>query len=219
MISTHPRKGSPLRGLASLAPFLLLGCRASEPKPAPTPAAPAPSAPSTELLRAQVQSIARDFETWGALDTTLRVAPTDCRMPRIQSSGPLTISLADTGAHATKLYLLYARDPAAYRGVESGAPQAHQVLVKESFAAEPFEMPGPGKVPDSVVRTPQGMFQAGAPTGLFVMLRDASPEASESAWTYATVDPSGAISALGRLESCIRCHRDAPHGGLFGLER
>jgi hypothetical protein len=69
------------------------------------------------------------------------------------------------------------------------------------------------------VLTPEGMYCAGAPAGLFVMQRDASAGSNERAWTYATVAPSGEITALGRIDSCIRCHVDAPYGGLFGLER
>jgi hypothetical protein len=170
-------------------------------------------------LREQVRRIARDYPTWGELDTTLRVAPTDCRMPRVASAGSYTISLAESGPHGTKLYRLYARDPAAYRGVESGAAQRDQVLVKQAFVAEPFTMPGPGEAPKDTVWTPQGGYRPGAAAGLFVMLRDASAGTDESAWTYATVAPSGEVTALGRIESCIRCHRDAPFGGLFGLER
>lgn len=197
--------------LLALSVFVLIACRSSEPRD---------ERPPTEAaVREQVQRIARDFPTWGELDTTLRVAPTDCRAPRIVSHGTLTASLADSGPHSTKLYRLYARDPAAYRGLESGASQAGQVLVKQAFVAEPFEMPGPGEPPRNTVWTPNGSFRAGEPAGLFVMQRGAGSGSGESAWTYATVAPTGEITALGRLESCIRCHRDAPHEGLFGLER
>jgi len=192
---------------------VLVSCRSGERSLSPAPAS------SDDALREQVQRIARDYPTWGQLNTSLRVAPTDCRRPRATSRGALTISFADSGPHSTKLYRLYARDPAAYRGVESGASQAAQVLVKETFVAEPFSMSGPGEVPEFVVQTPEALFRAGAPAGLFVMQRDASAGSSESAWTYATVAPSGEITAIGRIDSCIRCHVDAPYGGLFGLER
>ncbi|MBL8803015.1 MAG: cytochrome P460 family protein [Planctomycetes bacterium] len=192
---------------------VLAACRSGERDPSPAPAT------SDDALVEQVQRIARDYPTWGELNTALRVAPMDCRRPRATSRGSLTISFADSGPHSTKLYRLYARDPAAYRGVESGASQAGQVLVKETFVAEPFRMSGPGEAPADVVETPEGMFRAGAPAGLFVMQRDASAESSERAWTYATVAPSGEVTALGRIDSCIRCHLKAPYGGLFGLER
>lgn len=199
------------RSLPLLA-VLLVACRSHE------LAATAPHEDAT-AQRERIQRIARDYPTWGELHTALRVAPTDCRMPRIVSHGTLTISLAESGPHGTKLYRLYARDPAAYRGLESGASQEGQVLVKEAFVAEPFEMQGPGEVPKDTVWTPGGMFRAGAPAGLFVMQRGASAAAGESGWTYATVAPTGEITALGRIDSCIRCHREAPYDGLFGLER
>lgn len=179
----------------------------------------APAAGDDAMARQQVRRIARDYPTWGALDTSLRVAPTDCRMPRVVGDGELTASLAETGAHAHKLYKLYARDPAAYRGVESGAPQRGQVVVKEAFAAEPCAPSAVGEPSAASVRTPAGRFRAGAPAGLFVMLRGDEGEVGEGAWRYATVDAAGEVTALGRLDACIRCHRDAPHGGLFGLER
>ena len=194
----------------ALFAVLSVACRSQE-------TVAAPEVVDEGLQHEEVVRIARDFATWGELDTALRVAPTDCRMPRIVSHGTLTISLAEGGPHGTKLYRLYARDPAAYRGVESGAPQEGQVLVKQAFAAEPFEMPGPGDAPRDTVGTPGGMFRAGAPAGLFVMRRGAG--VGESAWTYATVAPSGEVTALGRIDSCIRCHRDAPHDGLFGRDR
>ncbi len=189
---------------------LTVACQSREP-------VAAPEIVEDAVQQEEIVRIARDFPTWGALDTALRVAPTDCRMPRIVSHGSLTISLAEGGPHGMKLYRLYARDPAAYRGVESGARQDGQVIVKEAFRAEPFKMPGPGRTLQETVSTPTGVFRAGAPAGLFVMRRGAG--VGERAWTYATVAPSGEITALGRIDSCIRCHREAPYDGLFGLER
>jgi len=189
----------------------VVACHASPPS--------APAASDDALAYQQVKRIERDYPTWGALDTSLRVAPTDCRMPRVVGNGELTASVAETGAHAQKLYKLYARDPAAYRGVESGASQRGQVVVKEAFAAEPCAPAPAGEAAADSVTTAAGRFRAGKPAGLFMMLRGADDEVGEGAWQYATVDPAGVITALGRIDACIRCHRDAPHGGLFGLER
>ncbi|MCY3002607.1 MAG: hypothetical protein NTV21_12465 [Planctomycetota bacterium] len=194
-----------------LSVAVLVACRSNAPQVEPPP--------DERAMREQVQRIARDFPTWGELNTALRVAPTDCRMPRVVNHGSLTASFAESGPHSTKLYRLYARDPAAYRGVESGASQEGQVLVKQAFVAEPFEMSGPGDLPPDTVWTPHGTFRAGEAAGLFVMQRGTGGVSGESAWTYATVASTGEITALGRLETCIRCHRDAPYDGLFGLER
>lgn len=195
--------------LALLLP--LLACRSSQPPPAPSAA---DSSPQEQALR-----IAREYSRWGALDTGLRMAPTDCRMPPVIGSGSMTISFADSGPHARKLYRLYARDVAAYKNLSSGAAPQAQVLVKEAFAAEPFEHPADGTLPPDSVWTAEGSFKAGAPAGLFLMWRTAGAAADESAWTYATVAAQGEITALGRIASCIGCHEAAPYAGLFGLER
>ncbi len=202
-----------MRPASWIVPVLaaVVACHASPPS--------AQAAGDDALAYQQVRRVARDYPTWGALDTSLRVAPTDCRMPRVVRHGELTASLAETGSHAQKLYKLYARDPAAYRGVESGASQRGQVVVKEAYAAEPCAPSAAGEPPTDAVTTAAGRFRAGAPAGLFVMLRGDRDELGEGAWQYATVTPAGVITALGRLDACIRCHRDAPHGGLFGLER
>jgi hypothetical protein len=166
-----------------------------------------------------VRRIAGDYRSWGALDQTLRVAPPNCDLPPSATDSSARASEAMGGPHGKKLYRLHARDPVAYRGVESGAPQAHQVLVKEAFDAVPFVMPGPGSVPLDVVRTEDGLVRLGAAAGLFVMFRGAGDDEGEHLWSYATVDPSGEVTGVGRIESCIACHRDAPYGGLFGLDR
>lgn len=219
---SHRRPLRPLSGLV-VALVVLAACAAHGPtSDAVRDGAAArvdPDALTRSALADQVARIAADYRTWGALDQPLRLAPTLCRRPPAGGDPTTRRSEAEDGAHGKKLYRLYARDPAAYRGVESGAPQAHQVLVKEAFEAVPFEMPGPGSVPPDVVITTDGLFRAGAPAGLFVMHRGPEPGEDERLWTYATVDPAGEVEAVGRLESCVRCHAEAPYGGLFGLDR
>lgn len=179
------------------------------------PETTSPVGPEEQALR-----IADDYRSWGALDQPVKVAPTLCRMPPGGGgSSGLGASEADTGPHAVKLYRLYARDPAAYRGVESGAPQGHQVLVKEAFEPVIYEMPGPGRIPPDVISAGGRLLRAGAPAGLFMMWHDASEIPDEERWTYATVSAEGEVTATGRVESCIDCHSAAPHGGLFGLEK
>jgi hypothetical protein len=80
-------------------------------------------------------------------------------------------------------------------------------------------MAGPGRVPDHVVQLPGGALATlGAPTGLFVMEHDGT-DRGEASWTFATIAPDGTVTGEGRIASCIDCHRDAPHDGLFGLHR
>ncbi|MEZ6016104.1 MAG: hypothetical protein R3F49_13375 [Planctomycetota bacterium] len=185
--------------------------------------------PSDDDLRATVAAVAADYGRWGRLEAVLHVAPTDCRAPlspgraasttrAMWSAGPeaATEDGAPSG-HGKKLYSLYARDPAAYRGVASGAPQRDQVIVKATMRAVPYVMPGPGSLPSHVVQTEEGLFVPGEASGLFMMIRATGPEEGEAAWRYATVSPEGEITAAGRIASCVRCHAEAPHGGLFGL--
>jgi hypothetical protein len=161
-------------------------------------------------------AIAADFVSWGPVDSHVRRAPTDCRAPVAVGARLSAASGAD--GHCEKLYRLYARDPAAYLAVESGASQVGQVLVKQSFELVPFAMPGPGRVPDHVVQLPDGSLATlGAPTGLFVMEHDGT-DCGEASWTFATLAPDGTVTGEGRIASCISCHRAAPHGGLFGLD-
>ena len=167
-----------------------------------------------------------DYQSWGALDQPMRVAPFDCRLPlpssdpTLQASSDLALGMtsSESGPHGKKLYRLFARDPAAYIGVESGAPQGHQVMVKEAFEAIPVPLDGAAELPHGAISTWQGSFRPGGRAGLFIMLRDGRPESEEAAWSYATVSAEGQVTAAGRIASCIRCHEDSPHDGLFGLE-
>jgi len=161
-------------------------------------------------------AVATDYRSWGPVDGHIRRAPTDCRGP--VSVGARLSAASGQDAHAEKLYRLYARDPAAYLGVESGVSQVGQVLVKEAFELVPYEMPGPGRVPEGVVQLADGsLARLGAPAGLFVMTHVGNGE-GEAAWTYGTVAPDGTWTADGRIARCIACHRAAPYDGLFGLD-
>jgi hypothetical protein len=119
--------------------------------------------------------------------------------------------------HAEQLFFVYARNPAAYRGVGSEASQRDQVVVLETRAAVPFVMPGPGRAPNDVVTLGGQAVQPGATERLFVMMHDLTDESGESHWTYGVVLPDGTVVQAGRIASCIVCHADAPHGGLFGV--
>lgn len=62
-------------------------------------------------------------------------------------------------------------------------------------------------------------YRAGPISGLFVMMKlDPSTSGTDQGWVYATLDETKKnITALGRIESCMNCHKDAPHDRLFGL--
>ncbi len=103
----------------------------------------------------------------------------------------------------------------------SGAEGCSQVMVKEAF--EPVEMTsdeGDGSLPDGLrpaVRDGK-RWKPGAPKGLFVMFRlDPKTPATDDGWVYGTLDPKGAVTAVGRIASCRGCHVEARHGRLFGI--
>mgnify|MGYP007059384568 FL=1 len=69
-------------------------------------------------------------------------------------------------------------------------------------------------------------YYAAEKVGLFMMLRADENNAHEmehamNGWIFATTTPDGdEIIGLGKIESCVQCHQDAPHrGGLFVLQQ
>lgn len=118
-----------------------------------------------------------------------------------------------------------------------------QVIVKQSFQAIPatkaqadaaltdedrakhYDVAPSFAVKYDDNNTPQ-FAKIGDPTGLFVMLKvggptNASPTAAAPAdtdqgWVYATISPAGDITAVGRVASCMECHKSASYDRLFG---
>jgi hypothetical protein len=165
-------------------------------------------------LEARVLAVADRYLGFGHVDDAWRFAPFDCLMP---PSGAPIASLDAAAPHDRKLYYLYARDRAAYLA-HRDVPG--QIVVKEAWA--PDEVPMAEAIstsyPPQCARVRDGRcMQPGAFKGLFVMMRVSPSIESDDGWIYATVDPAGAITASGRIASCINCHQNAPHGRLFGV--
>jgi len=181
------------------------------------PTTPALESSSTQQvdLTSTLLAIAAAYRSWGRVDAAMPLGPAPSPPGSVHLPRP-SLSRAVEG-HGGKLYHLFARDPAAYRGVESGAPQAAQVLVMAAHEPSEYRPSGPGRPPGDVVRDGERLVRPGASAGLFVML-NTGPGGGEPAWRYANLDPAGEVTAAGRLESCIRCHEQAPFGGLFGLD-
>lgn len=195
--------------------------------------------PAERLLQ-----IAAEYRQYGRVDDLMRWAPELCMIPPPPT--PHASRSTDPATHGRKLYMLYARQRDAYaalcgaraRGAgETGA----QVVVKEAW--RPVELPGVS--PDAArprsplreesaagldVRQDEGgtyfpyvvdggrVFRADEPAGLFIMYesRADDPDA-DAGWVYGTVSADGqTVTAAGRIASCMSCHRDAPHGRLFG---
>ncbi|MFO0559718.1 MAG: hypothetical protein U0269_16990 [Polyangiales bacterium] len=165
-------------------------------------------------VRQRVLAVAENYLGWGRVDDYQRWAPFDCMLP--PSSRPQA-DLAPSAPHGRKVYFLYALDRRAYLQHDD---VAEQIIVKEAWVpqAVPMNEAISSSYPAICARESEGMcVQPGAFNGLFVMLRGAVTTETDQGWTYATVNPSGEITAMGRIQQCMRCHQRAPHGRLFGI--
>jgi hypothetical protein len=63
------------------------------------------------------------------------------------------------------------------------------------------------------------VYHAKAKLGLFIMLKlDPQTPGTDDGWVYGTVTADGKeVLSVGRVESCMGCHKDAPHDRLFGV--
>ena len=181
-----------------------------------------------ELLRA-----ASKYPTWGRVEDEVRFAPFYCREP-----DPVVARFSaspDADTHGRKLYFLFAKDREAYLRPLGPAAAVGQVIVKEAWVPEQVAGMKPGDIDhENVVRTRVGdeldrfypyatkggkVFKASLRAGLFVMLKvDPKTPGTDDGWVYGTVTADGkTVTAAGKVESCMACHRDAPHDRLFGL--
>lgn len=63
------------------------------------------------------------------------------------------------------------------------------------------------------------VYRADQLSDLFIMYKtDADTPDTDDDWVYGTVTADGQqVTSSGRVESCMGCHQDAPHGRLFGV--
>jgi hypothetical protein len=166
-----------------------------------------------------VKEAVRDYRRFACVTGSPRVAPTDCKAP-----APLARMSAAEKEHGGKLYLLYARHADGLEYVKAGEPaQVGQTLVKEAWVAvagvpEGQTEAGRRYLATPVLRDGEKVFHAGDAAGLFVMhkLAPGTPDTDEG-WIYATIDRDGAVTAAGRLASCMRCHENDTDDRRFGL--
>ncbi len=215
--------------IARLAPVLLTACTSSTLAP-PVPAI-APAAPALRDARFvdEIAKAATSYQPWGRVDEAPNIAPALCRMPTREDYGMASHvrqSQAPDGPHGNKLYYLWASQRAAYRRLPALPIVDGFTIVKESFAATthaPADAPravvGYDRTPTPVrwVETDHGTLYAGAPVGLYLMIKVGEREGTDDGWIYGTVAPSGEVTSAGRVASCMGCHEAAPHGRLFGL--
>jgi hypothetical protein len=195
---------------------------------AATTAAPDGPAAATAIdpaLATQARAIAAEYRSWGRVDDELRWAPSLCRIPL---PGVARMSESDDVAtHGQKLYSVFAKMRDAY----PDGPQLGQVVVKESWTAERVTDPAATYDPQAPRSYPDGgdhfypyarkgteTFRAGAPAGLYIMMRvDPATPSSDEGWVYATITAAGEVTAAGRVASCMGCHVQADHERLFGV--
>jgi hypothetical protein len=99
-----------------------------------------------------------------------------------------------------------------------------QVVVKEAWHPQEVKT---GEIPDqtkSIVLADGNesrFLRTGEQGHLFIMVKlDPSTPGTDEGWVYGTVTPDGKqVTCAGRVESCMGCHRDAPHDRLFGLAK
>ncbi len=126
---------------------------------------------------------------------------------------------------------------------ESGIQRVGQAVVKESWVPEAVADKGQdrkavkrtlrGKPEDAAPDAPDvkqvieivpyarhngKLYHAGRKYGLFIMFKlDPKTPGTDNGWVYGTVSADcKAVRSVGRLESCMKCHQDAPYDRLFG---
>jgi len=178
---------------------------------------------NSPIDRSVLEQIALKYQTWGLVDDGNRWAPTRC------ASTPGTVRATKTEedtVHGGKLYFLYAKDWRSYVHWVRKPQPIGQVIVKESFHA--VEVKAGETVKRDVLFGAERIrlaekdgkrWKPGEPYALFVMVRSAETEpGTDRGWRYATMSFDGkTIYTNGRVDSCIRCHEEAPHDRLFGL--
>lgn len=216
------------------------GC-ATQPQPAAAPET-VPGGTGRAGLEARMKWVAENYLNWGRVDDEARWAPYLCRNPNPSLSR--FSQSDDTETHGRKLYFVFAKDHDGYH--EFGPPSAtqpkSQVIVKQSWHA--IETEAPPTKPNGLIDSPHAgaefhrkgdiadyfqpfatkdgkLYRAGRQGPLFIMMKVGNDDPAietDDGWIYATIEPdTKEITALGRIESCMKCHITAPYDRLFGL--
>jgi hypothetical protein len=212
----------------------------ARPRPA-TAAAPANAHP----FHAELLAVAASYASLPRVDGT-RWALEDCVAPRYPSylsraeTGEhrrkiYTLFIKDLASYAALSGQTVVERPAKWKMPELDVMS--QVIVKEAWTAvesTASQVPcGSSNITSflSPVTLDGKTFKACEPTGLFVMYRPAQvTPGTDDGWVYGVVQyesradaRSGQaehlprVTAAGRIESCMGCHANAPHGRLFGI--
>jgi hypothetical protein len=186
-------------------------------------------------FQAELLRIAAEYPAYGRVDDLARWAPELCMLP--PPSRAWLSESSDATTHGSKLYFLFAKDRAAYVRTPGDSPVG-QVLVKESWRpieAAPQEaeqlakslrsFDAPLAEQDDAGRYlpfaehDGRWYRTGDRNGLFIMFKaDPATPGTDDGWVYGTVSADGKrVLSAGRIESCMKCHLDAPHDRVFGM--
>lgn len=173
----------------------------------------------------EVRSTATQYRDWERITGTMQWAPTLCIEP--PSSSPRFSETPPGTTHGRKLFHLYASDPDAYDSVLNDRDDGRALaLVKE--VRLPIVLPGSGDFASlrrhdaaGIAVSPEDgrRYTPGEVVALFIMSRseDVDRQGKDDGWVYGIVDPDEQrVIEAGLIESCVGCHRQAPHGRVFG---
>lgn len=151
--------------------------------------------------------------------------------PRTDSLGPMTgrthgpraDAPVPTAAPSSTAPTRWARWPdlPSYRLALPRSPSQHfaadhdaETLASPSASAYPDLGPA-SSLPEGAVLV-QKLYPTGATTPEVLFVMEKGPA---GAWSFKVLDPAGIITDQGALDSCARCHAEAPHDSLFGRPR
>lgn len=187
------------------------------------------------VVEQDIRTVATQYWAWDRVSDAINWAPQGCVIWRTEHV--FESSSEDKSTHGSKLYQLFSRLPKNYLeltgqaeedNIRSDSPMRSgigQVVVKESWkpvavSEQEASEANSEKEPLVYAESPMGQkFRKGDFAGLFIMMKyDDPPIPADDGWVYATVAPDRTtILQSGRIDSCMGCHQNAPHGRLFGL--
>jgi hypothetical protein len=218
------------------------GCVDATRPPRVPAAARAAVNPGPEDFEGRLLEIAARYECYERSGPVPRWAPQLCAgtipaVPGLSRSN-------DVATHGRKMYWLFVKEkPEGFLisgsyTVEGKPNPVGQVVVKEAWIPEEAADDGRRlEVVSSTTEVRDGdrryvnndyipyardggkLYHAKEKAGLFVMFKvDPGTAGTDEGWVYGTVTADGKkVTSAGRVESCMGCHRQAPHDRLFGL--
>ncbi len=182
---------------------------------------------NNEAFHESLVESAKTYIRYPMVNSVAEVAPADCAAPTEPEARPKMSESEDDQSHGQKLYYLFAKDITHYLSPEGKDAPVGQVLVKESWAskesnpdARNLRNHASGNRINPRVDHDGKVLEIGKRNALFVMMKlDSKTADTDQGWVYGVVDPdTKAVSASGKVASCMECHESAKHDRLFGTD-